>query len=140
MSNGCSPAIDAAIRDELRQIYDPCSVAAGRPQSVLDMGLVLDWTLSDSGELEVRFCVTFPGCTLAPHFLEAARERLAAISGVAAVRTWVDTSHVWQPPSAAPHTPPPQYRPQEWRIRQKIDPTYRGPGPDESTRKNDPHR
>lgn len=87
--------LDSAIRAALAKVHDPCSVAAGRPKSLLDMRLVLGWTLKGS-TLDVTFCVTFPGCTMAPHFTEAARAELLRIDGVDAVRLRVDTEHIWQ--------------------------------------------
>ena len=115
-------ATDGAIRAALAGVDDPCSIAAGRPRSVLDMGLVLGWSLSGDGTLRVRFCVTSPSCSLAPLFVEAARARLREIAGVRAVVTEVDADTVWTPErmpatlehDARPVAPP---RPQEWRAR-----------------------
>ena len=90
--------LDARVRAALSGIHDPCSIAAGRPTSIVDMGLVLGWTFED-GVLTVTFCVTWPGCTMAPHFIEAARDALAKIAGVERVKTQVDAAHVWELPS-----------------------------------------
>lgn len=108
--------IDDAIRAVLGRIHDPCSIAAGRPVSVLDMGLVRSWVL-ESGVLRVTFCVTFAGCTMAPHFTEAAARDLAMLPGVERVETVVDTAFVWTPDmmKAAPMVL--QGRPQSWRER-----------------------
>ena len=74
------------------------------------MGLVLDARLEGS-TLHITFCVTFAGCTMAPHFVEAARVELAKIEGVEAVVTRVDTDHVWQPVARVPM----RGEPQAWR-------------------------
>lgn len=103
---------DDQIRAVLGRIHDPCSVAAGRPTSVLDMGLLLGWAM-DGGVLSVRFCVTFPGCTMAPHFTEAAARDLAALPGVERVETTIDTDWRWVPPEPRPMTG----KPQAWRER-----------------------
>lgn len=105
-------SLDDAIADVLDRIHDPCSVAAGRPTSVRSMGLVRGWRL-EAGVLTVTFCVTFPGCTMAPHFTEAAREALAGLPGVERVETVVDTDHVWTPPPLRV----PAGEPQAWRKR-----------------------
>jgi metal-sulfur cluster biosynthetic enzyme len=102
--------LDDDVRTALSCVYDPCSIAAGRPMSLIDMGLVTDWTFDD-GVLRVTFCVTFVGCTMAPHFVEAARAELAKVKGVRIVETHVDTEHVWMPP--APITM--RGKPQAWR-------------------------
>jgi metal-sulfur cluster biosynthetic enzyme len=113
MARGGGVTIDAQIAAVLDTIHDPCSVAAGRPTSVFAMGLVLGWEMAD-GVLTVRFAVTFAGCTMAPHFTEAARERLAELPGVDRVVTIVDTAHVWTPPAT---DVPMTGRPQAWRQR-----------------------
>jgi metal-sulfur cluster biosynthetic enzyme len=105
-------SLDAQVRTVLARIHDPCSIAAGRPTSVLDLGLVLGWEL-EHGVLTVRFCVTFPGCTMAPHFTEAAARDLAGLPGVERVVTEVDTTATWTPPAPVAMTG----RPQAWRER-----------------------
>ena len=104
---------DAAIRGALSGVHDPCSVAAGRPLSLVDMGLLRSWCLED-GTLFVTFAVTFAGCTMAPHFLRAAEAELARLSGVAQVRASVDTDFTWTP-DLMPAPPPMRGTPQAWR-------------------------
>lgn len=104
--------LDEHVSAALSRVYDPCSVAAGRPTSLIDMGLVTGWTVED-GILTVTCCVTFPGCTMAPHFAQAAREELLMIAGVANVVVTIDTGHVWTPAATVPM----HGRPQEWRTR-----------------------
>ena len=104
--------LNAAVRAALAGVFDPCSVAAGRPLSLVAMGLFLDARL-EGGTLHVRFAVTFAGCTMAPHFLHAAEAELAKLPGVARVTATVDPTHVWLPDplTAAPL----RGRPQAWR-------------------------
>jgi metal-sulfur cluster biosynthetic enzyme len=87
--------MDGSIEAILDAIYDPCSVAAGRPLSVWRMGLVLGWEMQPGGCLKVRFCTTFPGCTMSPHFTEAARDRLGALPGVDRVDVVVEAGFLW---------------------------------------------
>lgn len=110
------PVSDEAIRAVLGRIHDPCSIAAGRPVSVLDMGLVRGWVLDD-GVLTVTFCVTFAGCTMAPHFAQAAADDLAKLPGVARVETVIDTDFVWVPELMRVPSAPMTGRPQAWRER-----------------------
>lgn len=111
-----SPGIDldAAITAALATIHDPCSIAAGRPTSLAAMGLVRGWSL-DGTTLSVTFAVTFAGCTMAPHFTEAARRALLALPGITRVETPIDTDFVWTPELMT--TPPPVMTgtPQAWR-------------------------
>lgn len=104
--------LGGAISAALAGVYDPCSIAAGRPSSLIEMGLVTGWSL-ENGVLTVTFCVTFAGCTMAPHFTEAARVELAKLPGVREVVTVVDTAYVWEPRGAIPM----RGVPQAWRER-----------------------
>ncbi|WP_164847417.1 metal-sulfur cluster assembly factor [Sphingobium algorifonticola] len=104
-----------AIAAALDRVNDPCSIAAGRPLSVRRMGLVRAWRI-EAGVLYVTFAVTFPGCTMAPHFMEAARTELLKIDGISAVETRLDTDYVWTPDVMV--APPVVMRgtPQAWRM------------------------
>ena len=104
--------LDERIKSALASVFDPCSVAAGRPTSIIDMGLVLDADL-DGTTLHIAFCVTFAGCTMAPHFVEAARAELIKLEGVREVVTRIDTDHIWIYPALHPI----QGEPQAWRQR-----------------------
>jgi metal-sulfur cluster biosynthetic enzyme len=65
--------------------------------SVYDLGLVRDWTLDDTGHLEVRMCVTAPLCLMARNFLDAARAELERLPGITSARCWVDPTVTWTP-------------------------------------------
>ncbi len=108
--------IDDAVRAVLKEIYDPCSIATGHPVSVLDMGLVRGWSFKE-GTLTVTFCVTFAGCTMAPHFAQAAARDLAKIEGVGCVETIIDTDFIWTTELMTSPPAPMQGEPQAWRRR-----------------------
>ncbi|AOL23841.1 Metal-sulfur cluster biosynthetic enzyme [Erythrobacter litoralis] len=107
--------LDDRIRIELDRVKDPCSVASGRPTGLVEMGLVLGWEIEDR-TLRVTFCVTFPGCTMAPHFIEAAREALEQFDEFDRVETRVDTDHIWRRPAGL-RTVEMEGEPQAWRKR-----------------------
>jgi metal-sulfur cluster biosynthetic enzyme len=90
-----SQAWDRQIAQALESVPDPCSVAAGAPLSVSDMGLVRGWTVSADGDLEVRLDVTSPLCLMAGHFVADAQRRLNAIEGLRTVVVKVDPSGLW---------------------------------------------
>ncbi|MBL0923793.1 MAG: DUF59 domain-containing protein [Sphingomonadaceae bacterium] len=108
--------MDEQIRDILACIYDPCSIAAGRPVSVLDMGLVRRWELHHR-TLSITFCVTFAGCTMAPHFTEAAARDLTQIDGIDRVETHIDTDFAWTPELMTSGQLTMTGQPQAWRNR-----------------------
>lgn len=111
-------ALKQDIEAALSRVHDPCSVAAGRPKSLLEMGLIRNWTLEGS-HLDVRFAVTFAGCTMAPHFMEAAREALLEIPEIESVSVAVDTDFVWHPGLMRGEPPALTGTPQAWRTREK---------------------
>ncbi len=107
--------LDERIAEALDSIHDPCSIAAGRPTGLMRMGLVLGWQV-EGRTLHVTFTVTFAGCTMAPHFTEAARTALEQFSEFERVETIVDTGHIWTPPASLPAKQM-EGRPQAWRER-----------------------
>lgn len=107
---------DAMIRAALGGIHDPCSIAAGRPTNLFDMGMVLGWTLAD-GHVELRLAVTFAGCTMAPHFTEPARTALLALPGIRSAEVVVDTDFAWTPDRMARPAPVMQGTAQAWKQR-----------------------
>ena len=86
----------AAVEAALEEVVDPCSLAAGTPLSLRDMGLVRSWTWRD-GRLELVLCVTAPGCGFVGHMARAATDGLLALDGVREVDVRVDTDVVWDP-------------------------------------------
>ena len=105
------------VEEALGRVHDPCSVAAGRPKTLIEMGLVLDWRWTAPGQLHVDLCVTFAGCTMAPHFVEAARRELMRLEGAERVELEVDTNFFWTPERMSGEEPPrgTPPEPQAWR-------------------------
>ena len=97
MSPRTRSADAAALEAALEAVVDPCSVAAGTPLSVRDMGLVRDLAVDDAGRVRLLLCVTGPGCTFVGVMADAARERLSAVRGVSDVDVVLDPDVVWDP-------------------------------------------
>jgi metal-sulfur cluster biosynthetic enzyme len=73
------------IRRRLNTIVDPCSIAAGAPAGLVDMGLVREVTIregSDGTTVRVRIGLTEPGCMIGASFLVRARECLEPLAGI----------------------------------------------------------
>ena len=84
------------LRDALRRVVDPCSIATGVPVDLLDMGLVSDLRLDD-GTAYVELIVTSPLCTQIGLIAEWIREVLAEVDGVSAIEVTVDARAQWWP-------------------------------------------
>ena len=83
---------DDRIRAALRAVVDPCSVAAGHPLDVVEMGLVRGWSWQ-GGLLRVDLCVTGPGCGFVGVIAAAIRTAVAPL-GVTADCV-LDPTVVW---------------------------------------------
>jgi metal-sulfur cluster biosynthetic enzyme len=92
-----SADLDRRIELALGQVYDPCSLAANAPVSIVDLGLVLGWALDDRANLTVRLCVTSPCCTLAPNIARGVEHALRELPGIATIGVDLDGSVVWTP-------------------------------------------
>lgn len=91
-----------AVREALSVVYDPCSVAAGRPINIVDLGLVVSARVENDGDLVIVLRTTFPACTMAPHLVRAAEASAGEIVGVRSVRVEVDQGFTWSPSEIAP--------------------------------------
>jgi metal-sulfur cluster biosynthetic enzyme len=88
----------ASIRATLNAIIDPCSVAAGCPAGLIDMGLVRSLELDGEpscAHVSVTLAVTHPFCMMSAVFVNEARIRVGELVGVATCEVDLDASVVW---------------------------------------------
>jgi metal-sulfur cluster biosynthetic enzyme len=84
------------LREALRRVVDPCSIATGVPVDVLDMGLVSDLRL-EGGTAYVELIVTSPLCTQIGLIIERVQDVLKDVDGVGSVEVSVDARAQWWP-------------------------------------------
>ncbi|MER5183722.1 iron-sulfur cluster assembly protein [Streptomyces sp. NPDC002896] len=98
---------EAQVRAALNEILDPCSITAGVPAGLDDMGLVSDIHVQDDGaggqRVAVSVGVTEPSCVLIGSFANEAQARLTALPGVSAVDVRLADDFDWTPDRLAPH-------------------------------------
>jgi metal-sulfur cluster biosynthetic enzyme len=87
-------SLRAAVDEALRRVHDPCSIAAGVPIDVVDMGLVKGLTFDD-GLLGVTLGVTSISCRMVAQIADAAQAELSAIDGIRRVDISIDTTTTW---------------------------------------------
>jgi metal-sulfur cluster biosynthetic enzyme len=90
----------ADIRAQLNEIIDPCSIAAGAPAGLVEMGLVRDVTLREGPEgavVRVRIGLTEPGCMMGASFVVHARESLERLPDVDRVDVELEHDCDWTP-------------------------------------------
>lgn len=95
----------AQVRATLNEILDPCSITAGVPAGLDDMGLVSDVHVHDDGSgqrIAVTVGVTEPTCVLIGSFANEARIRLSALPGVSAVDVTLADDFDWSQDRLAP--------------------------------------
>lgn len=83
------------IREELNEVIDPCSAAAGTELGIVEMGLV-DSIEIDGGSVTVRMRLTTPVCTMVPYFIEEVESRVGSLDWVTDVSLDTDTG-LWEP-------------------------------------------
>ncbi|GKQ41942.1 metal-sulfur cluster assembly factor [Streptomyces sp. A012304] len=98
---------ETQVRAVLNEILDPCSITAGVPAGLDDMGLVSDVHVRDDGTggqcVAVTVGVTEPSCVLIGSFAAEAQVRLTALTGVSAVDVRLTDDFDWTPDRLAPH-------------------------------------
>src|SRR5215210_6587910 len=101
---GAAPATAAELRERigalLNDVVDPCSVAAGAPAGLVEMGLIrtLGVAEGDDGlEVTVVVRVTHPSCFMAPFFLAQVQNLVHELPGVTAIHASLDTGFDWTP-------------------------------------------
>ena len=93
------------IQRALNRITDPCSVAAGAPAGIAELGLLSEVAVEDAPEgarVRVAIRLTDPVCMMVAAFLASAREVLGALQGVAHAEVWLDPCSDWTPDEMTP--------------------------------------
>ncbi|MFJ9179447.1 metal-sulfur cluster assembly factor [Streptomyces sp. NPDC102360] len=97
---------EADVRAALNEIVDPCSITAGVPAGLVDMGLVSGIRILDEPEggrrVAVTVGVTEPSCVLIGSFANEAYTRLSALPGVSGVEVTLDEGLDWNEAKFAP--------------------------------------
>jgi metal-sulfur cluster biosynthetic enzyme len=95
----------AEVRAQLNAIIDPCSLAAGAPAGLDEMGLVrgVEVEATPGGAvIRVRIGLTEPGCMIGASFITRAHERLEPLPGVASVEVTLEHDCDWTPADLDP--------------------------------------
>jgi metal-sulfur cluster biosynthetic enzyme len=82
------------VYDALSDIIDPCSITAGAPASLQQMGLIRQVTCTGS-HVHVELGLTEPMCIMGGYFIQEARARLRSIPGVESIEVTMDGALHW---------------------------------------------
>jgi metal-sulfur cluster biosynthetic enzyme len=80
------------IRQALMQVYDP-----ELGINIVDLGLVYEIDLHDSGDVDIRYSLTTMGCPIGPLIEDQMRAFLAPIDGIGEVRPELVFRPAWSP-------------------------------------------
>ena len=87
---------EATVWEALRAVFDP-----EIPVNIVDLGLVYDLAVEPDGAgrnaIEIKMTLTAPGCGMGPVIAEDARQKVAALPGVAAAKVHIVWDPIWTP-------------------------------------------
>lgn len=83
------------IESALARVYDPCSVQANAPLSVVAMGLVTQIRLDADGTVHIALRPTSPWCTMIGSIMQGVEDQLRQLAGVADVTVRIDRESTW---------------------------------------------
>ena len=88
-------ALHDRVMKGLEEVIDPCSVTAGAPLSVVDMGLLSELSVDEDGAVRVSMRATSAMCTMIAGIMKVAEERLAGVEGVTRVEIKLCSGAIW---------------------------------------------
>ncbi len=80
------------IYEALKTVYDP-----EIPVNIVDLGLVYDVQVKDSGDVYVQMTLTFPGCGMGPYIGQQAEWAVQELDGVEEVQIEMVFDPPWSP-------------------------------------------
>ncbi|HWL94445.1 MAG TPA: iron-sulfur cluster assembly protein, partial [Phycisphaerae bacterium] len=84
-----SPLLRERIHETLRSIRDP-----EIPVNIVELGLIYNLDISETGEVGVRMTLTTPNCPVAGDLLREVEQKVRAVEGVKDAKVEL----VWEPP------------------------------------------
>lgn len=85
----------ADVEAALAVVYDPCSVQASAPLSVINMGLVTRIDIASDGVVRIGMRATSPWCTMLGCIMETVENTVLKLDGVSQAIVEVDNSTTW---------------------------------------------
>lgn len=96
------PDLHERITAALDEIKDPCSLAAGTPLGLAEMGLVKEIRIGVDGAVAVDLRLTSPFCHMIGFFKTEAIARIGRLPGVVSVTLNADNGLDWSPRDISP--------------------------------------
>lgn len=90
------------IAGALDQVKDPCSVTAGSPMGLAEMGMIKTAEVSDDGDVALVLRLTSPFCEMIGFLKSQAEEKIGGLPGVRSVTVSADSGFDWSPDDMSP--------------------------------------
>lgn len=81
----------------LENAVDPCSVAAGRPMNIVEMGLVDAVDIDDAGQVTISLSLTSPSCMMLGQIMDQIDKYVAPVLGGQRPKLTFDDGMNWTP-------------------------------------------
>lgn len=96
------PDLRDQITAAMNEIKDPCSLAAGTPMGLDEMGLVKQVAIEPGGRVAISLRLTSPFCHMIGFFKTEAIKRIGELPGVTHVELIADNGLDWSPTLISP--------------------------------------
>lgn len=83
------------VETALAAVYDPCSVRANAPLSVVNMGLVTGIEIGLAGDVRIKLRPTSPWCTLIGCIMQSVEDEVRKLDGIGDVAVEIDNGSSW---------------------------------------------
>ena len=91
-ANGQPSTIGEQVLETLKNVFDP-----ELGINIVDLGLVYDVKVDDSGGVDIEYTLTTMGCPIGPMIEDQMRALLASVDGVGEVRPEMVLRPAWSP-------------------------------------------
>lgn len=82
------------VREECREVVDPCSAATGSNLDIVEMGLVKSIDVTE-GDVTIELRLTTPTCNMVAYFVEEIERRVSSLPDVTSVVVEPDNGFEW---------------------------------------------
>jgi metal-sulfur cluster biosynthetic enzyme len=90
------PALTARIKERLARVTEPCSIAFGKPISIVEMGLIERINVT-GGHVEITLCLTDAACVHFAGMQRFIRDELLDLPEINTVAVCQTLDKLWTP-------------------------------------------
>ncbi len=88
-------ALKEQVQQALERVVDPCSITAGAPISVVDMGMINAVSVDAEGGVDISMRATSAMCTMIAGIMQVVEREVGGVEGVSEVRVELTSGSLW---------------------------------------------